>query len=370
MYQFFHMVIFWRFFYMCLVCVFFLIGDFTLTVYFVPLDANQNLLLEAERLYEEAGTFSCIEKGDLIAVKLHVGELGNPCYVQPFFVHHIIQKVKEVGGKPFLTDSNTYYLAQRHNAYDHIQTALMNGFNMAPFIAADGLKSENSQIIKTRGILKEIPVAGAIAQADAMIVVSHCKGHELCGFGGAIKNLAMGCTSREGKLLQHRVVDLEIDQNKCTGCATCKTVCPNNLPEIVNKKAHITSPVCMRCPICKSECPTNAIHFANKENLCKALASAALGVLETFKPNKVSYVNFAKDITQHCNCLSNPGAPIMSDVGVFAANSPVSIDAAFLKKIDYQQLFNKPSQVDCMTQITEAINIGIPGDTNPTIQQI
>jgi uncharacterized Fe-S center protein len=345
------------------------IGDISLSVYFIPWDVNQNLLLESERLYEKAETFSCIEKGDLVAVKLHVGELGNPSYVQPFFVHHIIQKIRAAGGKPFLTDSNTYYLAQRHNAYDHIQTALMNGFNMAPFIAADGLRSENSRIVKTRGILPEISVSGAIAEADAMIVISHCKGHDLSGFGGAIKNLAMGCTSRAGKLQQHRVVNLEIDQTKCTGCATCKSVCPNNLPEIVNKKAYITSPICMRCPICQSECPTKAINFLNKENICKALASAALGVIETFQKNKISYVNFAKDITQHCDCVPNPGAPIISNVGIFAANSPVSIDAAFLKKINYQQ-FNNLSNVDCMTQITEAIHIGIPGKINPEIQQV
>jgi uncharacterized Fe-S center protein len=342
---------------------------FVLAVYFVPWDVEQNLVLEAERLYEAAGTFSGIERGDLVAVKLHVGELGNPSYVQPFFVHHIIQKIRDMGGKPFLTDSNTYYCVQRHNAYDHMQTALMNGFNMAPFIVADGLRSENSCLVRTRGILSEIQVSGAIAEADAMVVVSHCKGHEISGFGGAIKNLAMGCTPRAGKLAQHRTVSLEIDHAKCNGCGTCKNVCPNNLPEIVNGKAAITSDVCMRCPICKSECPTNAIKFVNQENICKALASAALGVLETFKPEKVSYVNFAKDITPNCDCLPNPGAPILEDIGIFAANSPVSIDAAFLKKTNYQ-LFNKHSNIDCMTQITEAINIGIPGETTPEIQKI
>ncbi|MCL1977289.1 MAG: DUF362 domain-containing protein [Candidatus Bathyarchaeota archaeon] len=340
-----------------------------LTVYFVPWDANQNLLLEAERLYKEAGTFNCIEKDDLVAVKLHVGELGNPSYVQPFFVHHIIQKIKEAGGKPFLTDSNTFYTAQRYNAYDHIQTALMNGFNMAPFIVADGLKSENSHTIKTRGILNEIQVSGAIIEADAMIVVSHCKGHELSGFGGAIKNLAMGCTPRAGKLQQHRTIGLEIDQTKCSGCGKCKVVCPFNLPEIIEGKAHNTSPLCMRCPICRSECPLEAIRFVNQENICKALASAAFGILETFKPGKVSYVNFAKDITQYCDCLPSPGASIMNDVGIFATDSPVSADAAFLRKVNYQ-LFNKLSNVDCMTQITEALNIGIPGDANPKIQEI
>jgi uncharacterized Fe-S center protein len=338
-------------------------------VYFVPWNADNNLLLEADRLYRKAGTFDCIKKGDLVAIKLHVGELGNPNYVQPFFVHRIIQKVKEKGGKPFLTDSNTYYLAQRHNAYDHMQTALMNGFNMAPFIVADGLKSENYRPIKTKGILNEIEVSGVIAEADAMIVVSHCKGHEITGFGGAIKNLGMGCTSRIGKLKQHRVVGLEIDQSKCTGCGKCKTVCPHDLPEIIEGKAHNTSPLCMRCPLCKSECPMEAIRFVNQENICKALASAALGVLETFKPGKVSYVNFAKDITQYCDCVSAPGAPIMSDIGIFASDSPASIDAAFLESVDYQQ-FNKLSGVNCMTQVTEAINLGIPGEAKPTIQKL
>src|SRR5665647_2722007 len=97
-----------------------------LTVYYVPWDTSKNLLQEAERLYDEAGTFDCIEKDDLVAIKLHVGELGNPYYVQPFFVHDIIRKVKEAGGKPFLTDSNTAYQAQRNNAYDHMINALMN----------------------------------------------------------------------------------------------------------------------------------------------------------------------------------------------------------------------------------------------------
>src|SRR5512138_630088 len=170
-----------------------------MTVHLLPWDTNRNLIEEANRLHDQAGTFKGIEEGDLVAIKIHVGELGNPYYVQPCFVHDIVRRVKELGAKPFLTDSNTYYMAQRHNAYDHMQTALMNGFNMAPFIAADGLKSENYRTVQTKGYFDKIEVSGVIAETDAMIVVSHCKGHELSGFGGSIKNLAMGCTSYEGK---------------------------------------------------------------------------------------------------------------------------------------------------------------------------
>jgi uncharacterized protein len=339
------------------------------TVYLVPWDTNRDLMQEANRLYDKAGTFDCIEKDDLVAIKLHVGELGNPYYVQPFFVHDIIRRVKEAGGKPFLTDSNTYYHAQRNNAYDHMNTALMNGFNMTPFIVADGLKSESYSVVPTKGILGEIEVSGAIAEADAMIVVSHCKGHELAGFGGAIKNLGMGCTPWAGKLRQHRVVGLEIDQSKCVGCGKCRENCPLELPEIIEGKAHNTSAECMRCPMCKQDCPMQAISFTHKENLSRALASAAVGVLSTFKPKKVSYVNFAKNITQFCDCLTAPGDILMKDVGIFAADSPVSIDAAFLRSVDYK-VFNEASHVDCMIQVKEAKALGIKGELNPKITEI
>ncbi len=339
------------------------------TVHFVKWDTSLDLMKEANRLYDAAGTFDWVEKGDLVAVKLHVGELGNPYHVQPFFVHDIIRRVKEAGGKPFLTDANTYYHAQRNNAYDHMVTALTNGFNMTPFIVADGLRSENYKIVKTKGILDEIEVAGAIAEADSMIVVSHNKGHELSGFGGAIKNLGMGCASRAGKLRQHRTVGLEIDESKCIGCGKCKEACPMSLPEIFGGKARNISPLCMRCPFCAEACPTGAIKLVDKENLCRALASAAYGVLSTFKNKKVSYVSFAKDITQYCDCLPSPGKVVMKDVGIFASDSPVSIDGAFLKMSNYK-VFNDAYQVDCMLQVRESRLLGIEGDVKPKIQKI
>jgi uncharacterized Fe-S center protein len=247
-----------------------------------------------------------------------------------------------------------------------MNNALMNGFNMAPFIVADGLKSENYRTVPTKGILKEIEVSGAIAEADAMIVVTHCKGHEISGFGGAIKNLGMGCTPKAGKFRQHRTVGIEIDTTKCVGCGKCKEACAMNLPEIIEGKARNTSNLCMRCPMCKQACPMEAISFVNQENICRALASAAFGVLSTFKAKKVSYVSFAKDITPNCDCLPSPGEVIMKDVGIFAANSPVSIDAAFLSMINYK-LFNEASHVDCMLQVQEAKALGIKGDVKPKI---
>jgi uncharacterized Fe-S center protein len=338
-----------------------------MTVYMVPWDTRHDVMKEANRLYDEAGTFNCIQEDDLVAIKIHVGELGNPYYVQPFFVHDIVRRVKEEGGKPFLTDSGTYYQAQRNNAYDQMTNAATNGFSMAPFIVADGLRGENYQTIRTKGVLKEIEVCGAIAKADAMIVVSHDKGHALSGFGGAIKNLGMGCASQAGKLRQHRTVGLEIDESKCTGCGKCTEVCEMHIPEILGGKAINTSALCMRCPFCMEKCPTNAIKLVNQENICRALASAAYGVLSTFKRKKVAFASFAKDITQYCDCAPNPGEIAMKDIGIFASDSPVSIDGAFLQMADYK-IFNKAYHVDCMLQIQEARALGIKGDVKPKIE--
>lgn len=340
-----------------------------MTVHLVPWNPERNLLEEANRLYDEAGTFDCVEKGDLVAVKLHVGELGNPYYVQPFFVHEIARRVIAAGGKPFFTDSNTLYHGRRHNGYDHTINALTNGFNQAPFFPADGLRGENYRTVPTKGILSEVEVSGMIAEADAMIVVTHAKGHELSGFGGAIKNLGMGCCPGAGKLRQHRVVDLIIDTSKCIGCGKCKAACELHLPDIIEGKAHNTSKLCMRCPVCKNACPMEAISFANQDNFCRALASGAYGVLSTFKPKKVSYVSFAKDITPHCDCLPMPGEPVTKDIGIFASDSAVSIDGAFLSMIDYKP-FNEASNVDCMLQVQEAKDIGLKGEVKPKITTV
>ncbi|HUL62330.1 MAG TPA: DUF362 domain-containing protein [Methanocella sp.] len=340
-----------------------------MTVFFTPWDTGHNLLEEAGALYEAAGTFDAVSRGDLVAIKLHVGELGNPHYVPPFFVYRLAEGVRAAGGKPFLTDSNTYYHGQRANACDHMENAALNGYGGLPFIAADGLQSENFRRVSTKGILKEIEVSGAVAEADAMIVVSHDKGHVLTGFGGAIKNIGMGCCPRAGKLRQHRTVGLTIDEARCAGCGACRQACELKIPEIVEGKARNVSAECMRCPACSEACPTGAIKLEHLENLGKALASATYGALSTFGKNKVSYVSFAKDITEFCDCLPGPGKIVMPDIGILAADSPVSVDAAFLGLADYE-IFNKAYNVDCFTQVKELKRLGIKGDLKPRIEKV
>jgi uncharacterized protein len=322
------------------------------SVNYIPWDTRANLLEETSRLYENSGTLDCVDEGDLVAIKINVGELGNPYFVHPFFVRQVIDLVKEQGAKPFITDSNTYFGKFRTNAVDHADNAIINGFNGAPFITADGLKGENYRTVNTKGILDEIELSGAIIEADSMIVMSHVKGHSLTGFGGAIKNIAIGCASKKGMLRQHRTVDLEIDKELCKGCGVCVSACPWSLSRVRDNIAVNDSEWCLRCPACRDACPENAIKVVNLDNLSKAMASAAYGVLSTFKKGKVSYINFVRDITQFCDCHSDPGNIVMDNIGIFASDSPVSIDAAFLTMANYK-ILNDIHKVNCLTQVSE-----------------
>jgi hypothetical protein len=340
-----------------------------MTVHFVKWDPSAPMLKRCKELYEAAGVFDVVEKGDLVAIKLHVGEYGNTNHVKPVFVREIVEEVRARGGKPFLTDSNTLYKVKRYNAVDHMTTAKAHGFgDIAPFVVADGLKGENGRLIKTKGILDEVEVAGAIAEADAMIVVTHAKGHMAAGVGAAIKNLGMGCATRNGKRSQHRAVGLTVKSELCEGCGKCVEACWMDAASLVDGKVHIDENECMCCGACAEQCKSGALTDGNWDNMCRALASTAYAVLSTFKPNKVSFITFATNISEMCDCASNPGPIMHPDIGVYASRSAVSIDSAVMKVIG--KLFGDHHGIDPWLQPKELKIFGIKGDLDPKIKEI
>jgi len=335
------------------------------TVHFAEWSQTANMLDKTASLCQNAGVFDVVRENDKVAIKLHVGELGNPNYVRPFFIKHIVDEIRARGGKPFLTDTTTYYPLKRNNAVDHMETAVANGFNFAPFIVADGLMGENGIIVDSPDhLLSEVEVAGAIYHADTMIVVSHLKGHPLAGFGGAIKNLGMGGVTKKTKLAQHRLLKLEIDEELCQGCEACAEACWFGLPRVEDGVAKIDSPHCMCCPICSNACPEGAISLNNRDELPRGLAVAAKGVLDTFDTGKVSYLNFAHDVSTVCDCAPIPGEKFSNDVGVFASHSALSIDAASTGMIDVAHL-NDIHGVDSLQQLHKMEALGYDGSLMP-----
>ncbi len=317
-------------------------------VYFCSLRARakkENKINKIRRLFEAAGFNKLVQKNDLTAIKLHFGEAGNDGFINPIFVRQVVDKIKAHGGKPFLTDTNTLYSGMRKNSVDHLVTAIEHGFAYAvvgaPLIIADGLRSDNIQEVEIRKKhLQTVKLARDIVNADSMVVLSHFKGHEMAGFGGAIKNLAMGCAPAIGKKEQHSA-RFVVDKAKCEGCGKCVVVCPEGAIKLVDKKALISEKMCIGCGECMAVCPVKApkIDWSTEiPEFIERLTEYAYGVTVN-KKGKIGYMNFLLNITPECDCVPWSDAPIVPDIGFLASLDPVALDQASLDLVNNQTGF-------------------------------
>jgi uncharacterized Fe-S center protein len=315
-------------------------------VYFATLRAfseHESTTAKVQRLFDHAGFADLIAPHDKTAIKLHFGEAGNDGFISPVSVRQVVEKVKACGALPFLTDTNTLYLGSRTNAIDHIGTAILHGFDYAvagaPVIIADGLNGKNIRRVEIqKKHFAVVSIAGDIAAADSLIVLSHFKGHIVAGFGGAIKNLAMGCAPPEGKRAQHNARPFTIPE-KCTGCSSCMKVCPNKAIRVEKKKSLINRERCIGCFECMHVCPEHAIDIDWETEIpqfMERMVEYAYGALQG-KENKAGFMNFLIRITPDCDCFPFSDAPIVPDIGILASKDPVAIDAASFDLVNQQQ---------------------------------
>lgn len=317
-------------------------------VYFTDMRATQkfNLLDKVGKLFAEAGLTETVSPKDLVAIKLHFGEKGNTSYIRPQFIRKIVDEVKKAGGKPFLTDANTLYVGSRSNAVDHLQTAIENGFDYAvanaPLVIADGLSGKD--YIKVQVNLKhcqDVKIGSAVVLADALIAVTHFKGHEAAGFGGAIKNVGMGCGSRAGKQVMHSDMLPKVKEAKCKACGRCHQWCPTGAIAVGELKMALVDEVkCIGCGECTVTCPHGAIGVNWRNNMKDALqekmAEYAAGVLQN-KKGKVGFISFLTNITPDCDCFSFSDAPVVRDIGILASLDPVAIDQACIDLVNRER---------------------------------
>ncbi len=315
-------------------------------VYFVPRRANshkESLPKKVKILFEKASFAKIIEKDEKVAVKLHFGEKGGTAFIHPVLVRQVLDKIKEENSLPFLTDTNTLYAGKRANSIDHLQTAVENGFSFAtmqtPIIIADGLIGRSFQEVEI-GLkhFEQVKIADEIIYADAMLVLSHVKGHMLTGFAGALKNLGMGCGSRGGKQMMHSTVKPKVG-DECVLCGYCLNWCLTEAITLAEKKVVIDSAKCTGCGECTVTCPEKAIKIRWKSetsDVMERMIEFAYGAVKN-KKGKVGYINFCLNVTPDCDCASWSDAPIVSDVGILASLDPVAIDQASLDLINKQQ---------------------------------
>ncbi|MDR2572905.1 MAG: DUF362 domain-containing protein [Desulfovibrio sp.] len=295
---------------------------------------EENKLSKVARLCDALDLKKCVKKNDVAAIKVHFGELGNDTHVNPAFVRQVVDKVRAAGGKPFLTDSNTLYSGSRRNAVDHLHTAYLHGFAPsvvdAPVIIADGLYGENDVAVRINGkLLKEVYIAAEIRRAPAMVVVSHFKGHEMAGFGGAIKNLAMGGASVRGKRAQH-ATHVGVDKNTCIGCGKCVKICPQKALALSGGKCEINTSRCIGCFECITVCPTKSVDMdwaTEFAPFIERMTEYAYGVVKG-REKRICYINFALHITPDCDCASWSDMYLTPDIGILASRDPVALDQA------------------------------------------
>ncbi|HIU64022.1 MAG TPA: DUF362 domain-containing protein [Candidatus Avacidaminococcus intestinavium] len=297
--------------------------------------AKTNKAAKIRRLFDLAGFADFLELNELTAVKLHVGEDGNDAYVQPTLVREVVERIRQAGAQPFLTDTNTLYSGSRHDAVKHLQTVLKHGFGSevtgAPFVVADGLHGNNYRYVDVNlERFKQVAIAGDIIDAGSMIVVSHFKGHEMAGFGGAIKNLAMGCAPAIGKKAQHDLC-FKVKQEGCVSCGACLSVCPQHAISFdETHKAHIDEKLCIGCGECLTVCPKKTIQIdwaTEIEPFLERMVEYAYGAVAN-KKEKVGYLTLLVDVTPLCDCVPWSDAPIVADIGFLASLDPVAIDQA------------------------------------------
>ena len=269
-----------------------------------------------------------------VAIKMHFGELGNLSFLRPNYARAIADLVKEQGGLPFLTDCNTLYPGSRKNALEHIECANINGFNSistgCQIIIGDGLKgTDDVEVpVKNGEICKTAKIGRAVMDADIFISLAHFKGHEMTGFGGAIKNIGMGCGSRAGKMEQHSSGKVVVNADKCRGCRRCAKECGSDAITYVDNKAVIDKNICKGCGRCIGACGFDAIYAPNdsaNELLDCKMAEYAKAVCDG---RPCFHVSIVRDISPLCDCHGCNDAPILPDIGMFASFDPVALDQA------------------------------------------
>ena len=305
------------------------------TVYFTTFKTtyNENLIQKLHRLMKQAGFENIDFKDKFTAIKIHFGEYGNLAFLRPNYAKVVADYVKELGGKPFLTDCNTLYVGSRKNALDHLETAYLNGFSPLQtgchVIIGDGLKGTDEALVSINGeYVKEAKIGQAIMDADIFISLTHFKGHEMAGFGGAIKNIGMGCGSRAGKMEQHCDGKPSVNPETCVGCGACYRICAHQAPEINDKKAVINHDKCVGCGRCVAVCPKDAISADFSDSIAMLNYKMAEYSLAVCKDRPCFHISLICDVSPNCDCHAENDIPIIPNVGMLASFDPVALDQA------------------------------------------
>ncbi|MDN5351333.1 MAG: uncharacterized protein PWQ12_249 [Clostridiales bacterium] len=322
-------------------------------------DKNYEHLSEAakmlvEHIVDETGhVFS-----KKVPIKVHFGEKGNHTYVPSDCYLGVIDLLQSNGVESAYIETNVLYRGARTTDESHKAIARVHGFTQLPIIIADGVYGEAyTEVPIHKTYFETCKIGKAYGDYDQIVVMSHFKGHTSAGFGGAMKQLAMGFAARGGKMAQHSAISPTVKESVCVACGKCIEKCDVGAISM-QEKAHIDPDKCVGCAGCIAVCPVGAIrndwrgaHF--KEKIAEYAYAAQLG-----KEN--IYVSFLINITEDCDCMGNHMEEVARDIGVFVSKDPVAIDTAcldMLQKESGQNFFDGGRET-----IVHAVEIGLGTD--------
>lgn len=307
-----------------------------------------------ETLVEETGhTF---EKE--VPIKVHFGEKGNKTFVPQACYQDVIDYLKSKEVSPSYIETNVLYRGSRTTRESHLALAKEHGFTDLPITIADGDHGEAyTEIQIDKEFFKTCKIGQGFAPYSQFVVMSHFKGHGAAGFGGAMKQLAMGFGSRGGKMAQHAGINPVVKTSECIACGRCITKCDVNAIEMPDK-AVINHDLCVGCAGCIAICPVGAIRSDwSGKNFKEKIAEYAYAAQ---KDKDNIYVSYLINVTEECDCMGQHMHEVAKDIGVFVSKDPVAIDAAcidMLQKENNNLLFDEGR-----LSITHAVKIGLGTD--------
>ena len=297
---------------------------------------GDGLPTKLQKLIKKAGLADIDLTNKFVAIKMHFGELGNISYLRPNYARAVVDVVKELGGKPYLTDCNTMYPGKRKNALEHLECAWQNGFTPltvgCPILIGDGLKGTDDIEVPVEGgeYVKAAKIGRAVMDADVFISLTHFKGHEQTGFGGTIKNIGMGCGSRAGKTEQHSNGVPTISTRRCVGCKKCQRECANNglIFDEETKKMTVNLDGCVGCGRCLGACNFDAIRFREDNAVAVLNCKMAEYTKAVVDGRPQFHISLIVDVSPNCDCHRENDVPILPNIGMFASTDPLALDQA------------------------------------------
>ena len=273
---------------------------------------------------------------DEIPLKVHFGEKGNSTFIKPENYDGIIDFLEENKIKTVFIETSVMYGGHRHNKQLHLETAAEHGFTRLPIVIADGEQGENFYEVEIRKKhFATCKLGKEFVKYDQLIVLSHFKGHLFAGFGGAIKQLAMGFAAKGGKLAQHMGSKPKIKSSKCKKCHLCEKRCAVHAITI-GERSFIDHEKCVGCGACVSICPHKAVTIFSGKAIFRFLSGIGNPFYEKIAEYAYAaqqgknniYVNFVMNVTNGCDCEPKLMKPIMDDIGILVSTDPVAVDQA------------------------------------------